>query len=143
MERLPFLLRRSAVALDQLVSQVLARSGLEDVSATGVHVLALVRRGRPASAVADALRISPQATGRVVARLEQQGWCRYPHIFDGRAMMVDDGGGGSGGQCRPRGGGGGLHVIGDDLEPQRLTALVRDIEDLAEVGEARHPWACR
>jgi len=85
-ERLPFLLRRSAVALDQLVSQVLARSGLEDVSATGVHVLALVRRGRPASAVADALRISPQATGRVVARLEQQGLvCRYPHIFDGRA----------------------------------------------------------
>lgn len=36
-----------------------------------------------------------------------------------------------------------LHVIGDDLEPQRLTALVRDIEDLAEVGEARHPWARR
>ena len=101
-ERLPFLLRRSAVALDQLVSQVLARSGLEDVSATGVHVLALVRRGRPASAVADALRISPQATGRVVARLEQQGLvCRYPHIFDGRAMMVDDGGGGSGGQPVP------------------------------------------
>jgi DNA-binding MarR family transcriptional regulator len=86
--------------------------------------------------------MTPQATGRVVARLEDQGLvCRYPYRFDARALMVE---------LTPEGQEAAdavreavedaLHVLGDDLEPGRLAALTRDLEVVAEVGQPRHPW---
>ncbi|HEX5523863.1 MAG TPA: MarR family transcriptional regulator, partial [Pedococcus sp.] len=81
-ERLPFLLKQAAVATDRLLTGLAAGAAgeLDRLGASAVHILALVRTGRPVTALAESMRISPQAAGRVVARLEERGllW-RYPH----------------------------------------------------------------
>jgi DNA-binding MarR family transcriptional regulator len=141
-ERLPFLLRRAAAAIEQLLTETVNGSDLPELTATGVQVLSLLSGSRPTSALAESLRITPQAAGRVVARLEEQGLvCRYPHRFDGRALMVElTPEGEEAAEAIRRAVEDALHVLGDDLEPGRLAALTRDLEVVAEVGQPRHPW---
>jgi DNA-binding MarR family transcriptional regulator len=141
-ERLPFLLRRAAAAIEQLLTETVNGSDLPELTATGVQVLSLLSGSRPTSALAESLRITPQAAGRVVARLEEQGLvCRCPHRFDGRALMVElTPEGEEAAEAIRRAVEDALHVLGDDLEPGRLAALTRDLEVVAEVGQPRHPW---
>ena len=141
-ERLPYLLRRAAAAIDQLLTETVNGSGLPELTATGVQVLSLLSASHPTSALAESLRMTPQAAGRVVARLEELGLvCRHPHRFDGRALMVElTPEGEEAAEAVRRAVEDALHLLGDDLEPGRLAALARDLEVVAEVGQPSHPW---
>ena len=144
-ESLPFLLRQAAVATDRLLTGLAAGGAggeLDGLGASAVHILALVRTGRPVTALAESLRISPQAAGRVVARLEQRGllW-RYPHDLDARVRIVELTDEGADAVAAIHDAlEDALHVLGDVLAPERIAPLLQDLEALAEIGEERHPW---
>jgi len=144
-ESLPLLLRQATVATDRLLTGLAAGGAageLDGLGASAVHILALVRTGRPVTALAESLRISPQAAGRVVARLEQLGllW-RYPHGLDTRVRIVELTDEGADAVAAIHDAlENALHVLGDVLAPERIAPLLQDLEALAEIGEERHPW---
>lgn len=94
------------------------------------------------TALAESLRISPQAAGRVVARLEERGlvW-RYPHGLDARVRIAELTDQGADAVAAIHDAlGDALHVLGDVLAPERTAPLLQDLEALAEIGEEPHPW---
>lgn len=88
-DRLPFTLRQASRAVDDVLARLLEHEGLGHLSLTAVHALVLSRRAMSIASLADRLRVSPQATSRVVHILENQGLVtKERDPLDSRARLV-------------------------------------------------------
>lgn len=142
LEALPHLLRRAAASLDRLLLRTLEQRGLGAVGATGLHVLVLVQRPKPVTLLAERLRITPQAMGRVTRRLEGLGLVlRYEDAYDARSLLVEltDDGADLAATIR-QAVQDALDAVADEFEEGRLGQIVVDLGVLAEVGEHPDPW---
>lgn len=88
-DRLPFTLRQASKAIDDVLARLLEHEGLGHLSLTAVHALVLSRRAMPIASLAHRLRVSPQATGRVVQNLQRHGLVtKERDPLDSRARLV-------------------------------------------------------
>jgi DNA-binding MarR family transcriptional regulator len=88
-DRLPFTLRQASRAVDDLLARLLDQEGLGYLSLDAVHALVLSRRAMPIASLAHRLRVSPQATSRVVQHLEKEGLVtKERDPLDSRARLV-------------------------------------------------------
>jgi DNA-binding MarR family transcriptional regulator len=146
--RLPLLLRQASRAADALVLAALRRPGDEGRDGSRpptmleLHALVLAGQGRPISAIARDLRLTPQHTARLVAQLVASGLVeKVPHPRDARAVLV---------LPTPEGCElvdaardavtAALHLWADDLADGRLEQLAGDLELIAEADQERSPW---
>ncbi|KRE54977.1 MarR family winged helix-turn-helix transcriptional regulator [Phycicoccus sp. Soil748] len=88
-DHLPFTLREASRAVDDVLAKLLDRASVTNLPLTALHVLVLARRGGPIVSVAHRLRISPQATSRLVKELVGRGLVdTAPSPLDARARLV-------------------------------------------------------